>query len=413
MPFLISGSQIQETCRIKLTSSKSISNRLLMIQALSKEPVTLHNLATADDTVLLNSLLKGDQKELDARDAGTVFRFLVAYLAIQPGIHVLKGSKRMNERPVGPLVNALNQLGANITFLGVPGFPPLQIEGKNIAGGIVSIDAGISSQFISALLMIAPLLEEGLQIRLEGEIVSMPYIQMTLDLMSSLGVQAQRKGNEIHVPHQSYQGKEMIVETDWSSASFWYLISALSPGRVFFLEGLQADTLQGDSQVSEWMKSLGVETVFEKDGAKIVSQGFSSWSQTAPFHFDFKNCPDLFPPMLVACAALSAEARFSSLTNLKHKESDRLSVLLGELGKCGLKYQLNDAEDEMLLPNQKLSPPDRTFHTHQDHRIAMALAPLAQIFGTVKLDDISVVQKSYPEFWNQLSSSGFSVQKIS
>ncbi|HRH66966.1 MAG TPA: 3-phosphoshikimate 1-carboxyvinyltransferase [Bacteroidia bacterium] len=412
MPFQISGTSSSEPCAVKLTSSKSISNRFLLVRALCKEPFSIHNLATAEDTVLLEDLLMSEAREFDAKDAGTVFRFLLAYLSIRPGTFVLKGTKRMNERPVGPLMNALNSLGANITCLGQQGFPPLKIEGATFRGGHVKIEAGTSSQFISALLMIAPVLEEGLKIQLEGEVVSAPYIKMTVEVMSLFGVDAVWNGNEIHVPHSEYRATAVSVEADWSSAAFWYLISALSPNRKIFLEGLQQSSIQGDSKIAEWMSLLGVKTVFDEAGATLVSNGYSSWSQTAPLQFDFNDCPDLFPPMLVSCAALNAEAKFTSLQNLKHKESDRLTVLLHELGKCGMRFTLDTDQRELLIPNQKLSPPGRVFQSHGDHRVAMALAPLAQIFGSITMDTIAVVQKSYPEFWNQLVGAGFAIRKI-
>ena len=412
MPFQLTGTNSQDLCTVKLPTSKSISNRLLFIRALSKETFAIRGLSAAEDTILLNELLSSHKSEVNAKDAGTVYRFLAAYYSCIPGTHILKGTKRMHERPIGPLVDALNLLGANITYLGEKGFPPLSIEGTTLRGGKVSVDASISSQFISALLMIAPTLEDGLTVQMEGEIASASYIRMTLDLMSLMGVESEWIRNEIRIPQRAYSPSEVDVEPDWSSAAFWYLLSALSPGRTFFLEGLHQSKLQGDSVIADWMKLLGVDSVFEENGVTLLSHGYSSWSQHAALQFDFKDCPDLFPPMLVACAALGVEAKLTSLQNLIHKESNRLDVLLKELGKCGLKYTLVDDQHSLILQKQKLSPPDRIFETHQDHRVAMALAPLSQIFGNVSLNEIAVVQKSYPEFWTQLSAAGFLMNKI-
>lgn len=412
MAFQISGSASREDCTIVVSPSKSISNRLLLIQALCGESMDIRNLATADDTLLLQKLLNSKSDELNAKNAGTVFRFLSAYLSIQLRTVTLTGSERMFRRPIGPLVDALNSLGAHISYISEKGFPPLKIEGRRISGGKVMINSEMSSQFVSALLLIAPLFENGLDLRLVGKQASKPYIHMTLELMKRHCVQSEWIGDQIRVQHQKYTGGVEEVEGDWSSASFWFLLCALSPGRNFTLNNLSESTLQGDAIIAKWMQKLGVRNRYEKDKVILWRDVFSNASQQTFLHFDFKDCPDLFPVMLVSCAALGFEAKFSSLQNLRLKESDRLTVMLHELSKCNFQYRYDESKDELYFPSQKLSPPKLEFSTHNDHRIAMALAPLSLLFDKIEMDDISVVQKSYPEYWQELEKIGFRVQQL-
>jgi 3-phosphoshikimate 1-carboxyvinyltransferase len=392
---------------VHLPSSKSISNRLLIIKALSEENFSIKNLSEADDTKLLQELLVSEERILDAQNAGTCFRFLTAYLAQKEGEWILTGAERMKQRPVGELVNALRKLGAEIKYLEKENSPPLAIRGKKLNGISLEMDTSQSSQFVSALLLIAPCIEGGLKLKLTGNKSSTPYIDMTLRLMKQSGIKIQDSENVIEILQQEYAPNDYIVESDWSSAAFWYAMAALSNDADISLKGLEAESIQGDSAVADWMKSFSVETHFVNDGALLHHQKKTIEKK---FAFNFSQHPDLAPSMFVLCAALGVEATFSGIKNLSIKESSRAEALKTELEKCGAKIVKVNDDEYHLLPHPLNSSPQREpFETYHDHRLAMAFAMLSIPFGKVEIKNPAVVSKSYPGFWNDLRSAGFEI----
>ncbi|MCD4679670.1 MAG: 3-phosphoshikimate 1-carboxyvinyltransferase [Bacteroidales bacterium] len=401
---------------ITLPSSKSISNRLLIIQALCEENFQVENLSLAHDTVLMKELLieihknellgrKSHVMELDAENAGTVFRFITAFLAAKPGVFMLDGDARMRERPVGELVDALNKLGADIEYTAVKSYPPINIKGKILKGGEVEINAGISSQFVSALLMIAPTMVEGLTIQLKGSISSKPYIKMTISLMEQFGANVEWINNTLKVAGQAYSSGNISVEGDWSAASYWYLMAAFSEEVNLVLEGLQKDSIQGDAVIADVFKNFGVETVFIENGIRLSKSKY----RLKNFKFDFTNYPDLVQAVAVCCAGLNIPAKLSGLQSLKIKETDRLSALKNELRKLGNIVEVRGDELSILPSGTNIftSGQNLTFKTYNDHRMAMALAPLSILFPEIIIEDPAVVSKSYPGFWDDMQKLGF------
>lgn len=399
---------------IHLDGSKSISNRALIIRALSGKSFDIQRISTAKDTQLMQALLASDDETLNAGAAGTTFRFLTAYLAMQPGTRTLTGTERMKQRPIGVLVEALRKLGARIDYLENEGFPPLHIhspEGPQVDE--ITMPADTSSQYISALLMIAPTLPNGLTITLEGEIVSRPYLEMTLRMMQFFGAKHEWQGNAIHVPPQVYQAKKFLVEADWSAASYWYVMAAFADTCDLRLHGLFPESLQGDAVLPEMMAQFGVWSEFG-DGFIHLRK-----TQTPPkplFEQNFLPCPDLAQSLAVACAGLGVQGLFTGLETLRIKETDRISALQIELAKvnCFLsrlpgRFSRSDADFFMLEGKADVSSTP-TFATYEDHRMAMAFAPLA-MFGKIKIEEPGVVEKSYPDFWEHLRQVGFQVDE--
>jgi 3-phosphoshikimate 1-carboxyvinyltransferase len=391
---------------VQLPFSKSLSNRLLIMEALSGNKFSLKNISDADDTKLLQQLLALDSEIINAQNAGTCFRFLTAYFSLKAKEIILTGSDRMKQRPIGELVDALRKLGAEINFLENEKFPPLLIKGMKLKRAELEIDASKSSQFVSALLMIAPYVEGGLKINLSGEVSSMPYIEMTLKLMEQFGIKISRSGNTIEVPQQQYQPKEYSVEPDWSSAAFWYAMAAMSDEAEILLKGLSANSIQGDSVVTELMKEFGVETKFTSEGALITHIKKASPKN---FPFNFSQHPDLAPAFFVLCTALGVEANFSGLKNLSIKESNRTDALKTELEKCGAEI-LKVSEDKYQIAPSIIESSNQQFNNYQDHRLAMAFAMLSIPLGKVEIKNPAVVSKSYPHFWNDLHAAGFEVE---
>lgn len=403
---------------IELTSSKSISNRALIIQSLAKGSGKLNRLATADDTKRLEKLLNSNDAVLDAGPAGTTYRFLTARLCLRPGTQQLTGSERMKERPIGILVDALRSLGADITYLEKEGYPPLSIADTKLdKTNELTIDAGTSSQFISALLLLAPVLPNGLKLTLEGEIVSLPYIKMTLSMMAHFGVAHSWEGQTIIVAPQAYVGKDFTVEADWSAASYYYSLAAIAPAARIEIKGLFQKSVQGDAVLPDMYKKFGVETTFNQDGITITK---AENATTPPmFEYDFLECPDLAQTVFISCAALGTKGLFTGLKTLKIKETDRLKAVKTELLKVqaylselparfsptqGRGYVMLDGK--VTLP---ATPP--TFATYHDHRMAMALAPLS-LLGKINIEDPMVIVKSYPEFYEDLAELGVQVDKM-
>ena len=394
---------------IDLPGSKSESNRALMIAAYGGFPFEAENLSEARDTVLLKTLLEQIQNDtqgtIDCEDAGTVSRFLMTYLACVPGEWLLTGTERLCERPMAPLIDALCQLGADITCVEKNGFLPIRIHGKKLKGGPVTLDASLSSQFATSLLLAAPTWDSGLQLIFRGKTVSEPYINMTLSIMAQFGVNAVRNGDAITVACQPYRPCRFKISADWSSASYWYEMLALSAGGSLLLKGLQRHTMQGDARVAEFFEPLGINTVFTGEGAVITSDGVLPPIKK-PLEFDFSNAPDLFPSVLVSCVALHIETVFWGITTLFIKESDRVHSLIAELSK--IYTFINIIENDRLiiekssLSNSFINDRNLSFKTYDDHRVAMALAGLKLRFDEIAIEGCDTVNKSYPMFWKDV-----------
>ena len=408
---------------IYLPSSKSISNRILIIQALCKEQYKINNLSEAEDSQVLKQLLKSSNKEMNAGAAGTTLRFLTAYLAVKEGTRVLTGSERMKERPISVLVNALRQLGANIEYLGNEGYPPLKIQGAELTGSEVKIDGSVSSQYISALLLIAPTLPNGLIIKFKGEVLSQPYINMTLKILKHFGVISKWKRNTIVVAPQKYIAQDFEVEADWSAASYWYEMAALSDDVDITLTGLKKKSLQGDSVVAEIFEQFGIITTYLNEGIHLTKSQTCLQVDKVPnlpagqagpksqIIYDFSNCPDLAQTLAVTYAALNIPATLSGLNSLRIKETDRIVALKNELNKVGVQVEELNKGSIIITPTSNIQHPTSNIQTYQDHRMAMAFAPIAIKLGEVKIKDPGVVNKSYPNYWNDLKSVGFEIEE--
>lgn len=388
---------------ITLPLSKSISNRALIINALTPNALPLGVVAKCNDTDAMIEALTSDNDDVNIGAAGTAMRFLAAYFASTPGRTVtLDGSARMRQRPIKALVDALRQCGATIEYIGEEGFPPLRIEGRKLGGGNVSLPASISSQYISALLMIAPLMEQGLTLILEGEIISRPYILMTLSMMNHWGVDCEFEGNVITIPHAMYKAVSFDVEADWSAASYWYEISALSAGCIA-LRGLSNKSIQGDSRLVEYFQKLGVDSQFEDGELSLMP----SPEQLSHIELDLSEQPDIAQTIAVTCCMLRIPFKLTGLATLKIKETDRLEALKTELAK--LSFDLRIEHDSVLIWDGEQHPifERPCIDTYEDHRMAMAFAPVALYIPGVIINDIEVVAKSYPEYWEHLSEAGF------
>lgn len=391
---------------VHLPSSKSLSNRAIIIQALCEEDFNIKGLSKAEDSQTLRRLLLEDDLIMDAGGAGTTYRFLTAYLALQDKDYILTGSKRMLERPVGVLVDALNELGARIEYLGKEGFPPIQIHAPSGEWQErLSMDAGISSQYISAILMIAPLLPKGLTLHLEGEIVSRPYIQMTLNLMDYFGVKSEWTGAQIRIAPQRYQARDFRVEADWSAASYYYAMAALSEETDLLLEGLYENTVQGDAVLVDLMKQFGVLSSYEEAGVRLLK----TERPIDVFDYDFLECPDLAQTFAVLCAAKGVRANLRGLRTLRIKETDRIEALRVELAKFGAELETSDQRCILLKGVAAAKKKPVRLKTYKDHRMAMAFAPLVWKGYRLDVEDPQVVRKSYPSFWEDLQSLGLEV----
>lgn len=388
---------------VPLNASKSESNRALVIQALSKEPIHLENLAVARDTQTMIRLLSDQGAPVwDVLDAGTTMRFLTAYLAVTSSGKEITGTERMQQRPIKALADALSALGASITYLGQQGYPPLYIEkiAKQKASAI-SIPGNISSQYISALLMIAPVLPNGLTIHLEGEIFSRPYIDMTLSLMSTFGIQSGWADERtITILPQPYRGGTYRIESDWSGASYWYSMVALAKSGEVKLLGLCENSYQGDKAIASIMDAIGVHSLFEHDGIILTKK-----AQGSAAEIDFRDCPDLAQTVLVAAAINGVTLTMTGLESLRIKETDRIAAMTTELAKIGATL-VENGDRWTLHPTTTEWQANILFDTYDDHRMAMAFAPLALI-KPIRIAHPSVVVKSYPDFWQHLDNVGF------
>ena len=398
---------------ITLPGSKSIAARALILSALSGGRQVL-NLSDCDDTQALLKALTHDTEIVDIGAAGTAMRFLTAYFATQSGTqHLLTGTERMQQRPISILVEALQTLGADITYTGQVGYPPLLIKGKDIQGGEVRLSAEVSSQYISALLMVGPMLRDGLRLQLEGPIASRPYIEMTLGLMREFGAKASwTDAKTICVAPGGYsRTAEFVVEPDWSAASYWYEMVALSNDAEaeIQLPYLRAESLQGDSVVKDLFHHLGVDTRFDSEGATLTKKAFSPTSTT--WEVDFSQFPDLAQTFVATCAILGQPFHFTGLQSLRIKETDRIAALVAELGKLGIMLEA-EASSIAYQPQQQksaaLAQPE--IATYEDHRMAMCIAPCAMRQPGIKILHPEVVNKSYPTFWEDLQRVGVILQ---
>ncbi len=409
---------------IHLTGSKSECNRALIIEALSNGKVKVENISDAADTVVLSEVLSrqwaagsGQAKSGETRSlltthnsptinigpAGTAMRFLTAYFTLQDEEVILTGSERMKQRPIGILVDALRELGAVIEYVENEGFPPIKLKGSfEQLSNKVNIKGNISSQYITALLLIAARLPFGLELHIEGELTSRPYVEMTLAMLQTAGIQHTWEDNVISIPNQEFAETSLHIEPDWSAASYWYAIAALADEAEIFLPGLTQYSLQGDSVITEIMANFGITSQFKDGGVYLQKEVKPIFRKI----FDLKECPDLAQTIIVVCkAALGHEATFTGLETLKIKETDRIKALQNELAKIGVKliekgmvYKLDCSEKFI---------PERIFvDTYEDHRMAMAFAPLALLINEVEIEDADVVEKSYPAFWKDLEKVG-------
>ncbi|MDI9355715.1 MAG: hypothetical protein QM536_01655 [Chitinophagaceae bacterium] len=388
---------------IQLSPSKSESNRALIIQALSKKNSILHNLSDARDTKTLSRLLQENNKLMNVLDAGTAMRFLTAYLSIHGESHILTGTERMQQRPIKILVEALKSIGTSIEYLNNEGFPPIKISRlQEQQKHRISINGSVSSQYISALLMIAPRLPKGLELEILGNISSKPYIEMTLQLMHIFGIQYTFETNIIKIPHQEYLSNEYTIEADWSGASYWFSTIALSQNKKLKLLGLRKNSYQGDSYIREIMEGLGVKSTFR--GNDLYLEKYQTKSELT---LDFTSYPDLAQTVIVCASCLGITLFISGLESLKIKETDRITALQKELIKFGSRLEETETGKWVLTPPQKKNTyPIIHIETYEDHRMAMAFAPVAQI-TPLEIENPNVVIKSYPNFWEECKKYGF------
>lgn len=391
----------------KLPSSKSISNRALIMDALSGKRSTITNLASARDTKLMTALLASNEKVLDAMDAGTTMRFLTAYLAIGTQRRVITGTARMKERPIGILVEALRQVGAQINFLEKEGYPPLEINpfpGQKSAS--ISLPGNVSSQYISAMMMIGPVLPNGITINMEGKIGSRPYIEMTAALMKKFGVSCQFEGQCISIEPSGYRPASLKVEPDWSALSYWFAIVALASEGEVALKDVASESMQGDRVIVDIMDKLGVDSRFSNGDLFLSKKAV----ETKELNWDFTNCPDLAQTVLPVCALKGVRGKFTGLESLFIKETDRIAALQAELAKVNAALKETSKGVFELSPG-KVPPGKIQIQTYHDHRMAMGFAPWATLFE-LEIEAPEVVRKSYPEFWDDLRKVGFSTKEV-
>jgi 3-phosphoshikimate 1-carboxyvinyltransferase len=407
MNLLLQTTHSNLKAQIAVTGSKSETNRLLLLQALFPD-ITLANTSNSDDSEVMQKALKGNDEVVDIHHAGTAMRFLTAFFAVNEGREVvLTGSPRMQERPIKVLVEALEQLGAVISYEKEVGYPPIRIKGQKITASKVNIPANVSSQYISALMLVAPKLENGIEINLVGEITSVPYIRMTLALLNDLDVKTSFEGNVIKVyPKATVNPKEMTVESDWSSASYFFSVVALSETASITLSSYKETSLQGDSALVKIYKQMGVETHF--DGNKMTLTKVPDF-KFGDVDFELNNTPDIAQTIVVTCLGLGIGCHLTGLHTLKIKETDRLEALRIELTKLGANISVTN--DSLVLVASNTINPNIKIATYNDHRMAMAFAPLA-LKVPIIIENAEVVSKSYPDFWGDLKSLGFNIAEL-
>ncbi len=407
MNLLLKTSQANLQGQIAVTGSKSETNRLLLLQALFPN-ISLANTSNSDDSEVMQKALVGNEEIVDIHHAGTAMRFLTAYFAVNEGREVvMTGSSRMQERPIKILVEALAQLGVEISYLKDEGYPPIRIKGKRITASKVTLAANVSSQYISALLLVAPKLENGLELTLEGEITSIPYIKMTLALLNDLEIQTSFEGNVIKVyPKLEVNVKEMVVESDWSSASYFFSLVALADTASITLSSYKENSLQGDSALTSIYEKMGVQTIFQDNKMTLVKQTDFKFETV---NFELNNTPDIAQTIVVTCLGLGIGCHLTGLHTLKIKETDRLEALRIELTKLGASISVTNDSLTLIATNE--INPNIKIATYNDHRMAMAFAPLA-LKVPIIIEDAGVVSKSYPDFWKDLTNLGFETAEI-
>lgn len=396
---------------INLPSSKSISNRALIINALNYSPYPLRNLSDSDDTMVLSAALNSNSNKFDIGHAGTAMRFLTAFLSKIVGEWEVTGSERMQQRPISILVDALNSLGAQVFYTKNEGFPPLKILGSNLTGKTIELDGSVSSQYISALLLIAPTIQNGLTLKLKGEITSRSYIHLTLELMKKFGVQYHWEENEITVPEQTYIARDFTIEADWSGASYWYEILSMCNSGEIFLENLQLNSLQGDANIAGWFEQFGVFSAQKENGVLLTKKVAPNPEK---IEIDFIENPDVAQTMACLCVAKEIQFCFSGLKTLKIKETDRISALQTELAKFGAvltEPELGELAWDGKIINDSIKSETQIIETYHDHRMAMAFAPMAIAGFNLQITDPMVVTKSYPKFWDDLKKVGFEIDE--
>lgn len=416
MQYIVSCPEHIDTS-IMLPASKSISNRALIIQALTKGGMMPENLSDCDDTEVIIRGLGKQSEIIDIKAAGTAMRFMTAYLSATEGEHTITGTERMKHRPIGILVDALRYLGAEIEYVGEEGYPPLRIRGRQLEGGTLLIAGDVSSQYISALLMIAPILTKGLELKLTGNIISRPYIDLTLHLMHEFGVAAEWSDfDTIRVKPQSYQQRAYTIESDWSAASYWYEILALTDDTLskVALQGLKDGSRQGDSTVRYIFSLLGIKTSFKEKGVNGMPEALLTRHSRMlnRMDYDFTNQPDLAQSLIAVCPVLGIPFHFTGLGTLKIKETDRIEAMKREMEKLG--YILHEEEGTALSwTGERCEPMTQpTIDTYEDHRMAMSFAPLAIKLGEIRINNPEVVSKSYPHYWADLRKAGFKIQQV-
>lgn len=396
---------------IDLPASKSISNRVLLLNALCATPGRLSNLAQCDDTdAVLSALAQPDASEVNIGAAGTAMRFLTAYFATREGREVvIDGTERMRQRPIGVLVDALRQLGADIEYVEAEGYPPLKITGTRLRGGALTVSGSVSSQYITSILLIAPVIG-GIALTIEGEIMSRPYIDMTLALMARYGVKAEWRENVIHVPAGEYTALDFTVEADWSAASYWWAMQAIVPQSRITLKGLEPQSLQGDSRIAELMSQMGVTGNWCGRYLDLRSNGGVGCCCST--FADLSDTPDIAQTLVVMLCLMGRPFRITGLRTLRIKETDRLEALRIELRKLG--YVVKVEGDDAISWHFETTAAEASPHicTYHDHRMAMAFAPAAIRFPGLIIDDAQVVSKSYPLFWEHLRQAGFKIEEV-
>ena len=400
---------------IKLPASKSISNRALIIHALSGGAILPDNLSDCDDTTVIINALQNNPHEINIKAAGTAMRFMTAFLSVKDGEeHVLTGTERMKHRPIGVLVDALRHLGADISYVGDEGFPPLRIKGRKLEGGLLEVPGNISSQYISALLMIGPTLKNGLTLRLTGDVISRPYIDLTLWTMREFGADADWSDFEtISVAPKPYKERNYYIENDWSAASYWYEMMALSTHEddEIRLEGLMDGSKQGDSSVRYIFSLLGVKSTFEsREEGVPTTVTLRHTNRCVPrLEYDFVNSPDLAQTFVVCCALKNVHFHFTGLSTLKIKETDRIEAMKKEMRKLG--YVIHDKNNsELIWDGERCMPEiEGGIDTYEDHRMALSFAPASLCIDGLSINNPQVVTKSYPHFWEDIKSAGFEV----
>ena len=395
--------------QIDLPSSKSISNRLLILNALSFSPFPVKNLSDSDDTRALATALTSNASIFNVGAAGTTMRFLTAFLSRIVGEWIVTGSERMKERPIGVLVDALTQIGAKIEYTEKEGYPPLKIYGSSLQGKTLELPGNISSQYISALLMIAPTVTDGLTLKLKGDITSRPYIHLTLKLMEQYGIHSEWQDDTITVSEQPFTPMAAKAEGDWSAASYWFQIVALAKEEATItLSGLDRYSLQGDSKVAELFNQLGVKHKYSQKGLQLTKAG----EKTNRFSYDFTDQPDLAQTFAVTCACLDIPFHLTGLHTLKIKETDRINALIAEARKLGFIFSSNNIDDLKWDGKKESASSPASISTYHDHRMAMAFAPAALTDGPLIIENPEVVTKSYPGYWDDLEKAGLNVEII-